>query len=232
MDRRQLLLAATGLAATAMTAPAWASDSAEVVKAQVEATLVRFFELGGDVTRGMTPPKVFISFTPQLSWVNPACTELHSVAWSQCPPPFQDLIAGWAKGAEMTPEVFFGEVFNAFLVPHELSHCIDTYRGQADDQSLLYQNEIHANRVAVAFWLAQEGGEARMARLMKACSVVLSNLPNPVPEGQDKVAFFNANYEALGGNPPAYGWYQFRMFLDAWDARKEADLQTLLLHKA
>jgi hypothetical protein len=232
MDRRRLLLGATGLAATAMAAPVWASDTAEVVKAQVEATVVRFFELGGDVTRGMTPPKVFISFTPALSWVNDPGTELHSVAWSQCPPPFQGLIASWAKGAEMTPEAFFGEVFNAFLVPHELSHCIDIYRGQGADRSSLYQAEVHANRVAVAFWLAQEGGEARMARLMKASAVVLSNLPSPVPEGQDKVAYFNANYEALGDNPPAYGWYQFRMFLDAWDARKEADLQTLLLHKA
>ena len=232
MDRRRLLLAATGLAATAMTAPAWASDTAEVVKAQVEATVARFFELGGAVTKAMTPPKVFISFTPALSWVNDPATELHSVAWSQCPPPFQALIADWAKGAEMTPEAFFGEVFNAFLVPHELSHCVDVHLGRADDNNLLYQNEVHANRVAVAFWLAQDGGEARIARLMKACGVVLSNLTSPVPEGQDKIAYFNANYAELGGNPPAYGWYQFRMFLDAWDARAEADLQTLLQHKA
>lgn len=202
------------------------------MKAEVETTVSRFFELGGDVTRSMTRPKVMVSFTPQLSWINESATEIHTVAWSQCPPPFQALIADWTKGAAMTPEAFFGEVFNAFLVPHELSHCIDFYRGVMDDRARLYQNEVHANRVAVAFWLAEKGGEDRMARLMKDCAVVLSNLQSPVPEGQDKIAYFNANYEALGGNPPAYGWYQFRMFLDAWDARAEANLQTLLLRKA
>ena len=41
-------------------------------------------------------------------------------------------------------------------------------------------------------------------------------LPDPVPAGQDPRAYFEANYEALGADPMAYGWYQGAFMRAAW----------------
>jgi hypothetical protein len=113
-----------------------------------------------------------------------------------------------------------------------MSHFVDAKRNNLRNGGRLYDGEVHANRVAVAFWLTQPGGKARMERLMSAVEIVESHLPSPVPEGQDRIAYFEANYEKLGSNPPAYGWYQFRMFLDAWALRDDKDFKTLLAQGA
>lgn len=67
---------------------------------------------------------------------------------------------------------------------------------------------------------------------MRVVEIVEGNLPNPVPAGADKVTYFNTNYRDLGFNPPAYGWYQFRMFLDAWALRDEKDFIALISRTA
>jgi hypothetical protein len=49
-----------------------------------------------------------------------------------------------------------------------------------------------------------------------------------VPPGADKAAYFNEHYLALLDDASKYGWYQFRMFLDAWEKRDEADFDALV----
>ena len=236
MDRRLFLAALAGLAATpalAQTADPASDAAVAAIQTEVEDIVARFMAAAGDLVAGFATPKVVISFTEQLSWIEEDGSAVHTAAWVQAPPDFQSLFASWLGDAPpMTPDKFFSEVFNAFLVPHEMSHFVDAKRGHLDNGGRLYDGEVHANRVAVAFWLGQPGGEARMQSLMQAVAVVEGNLASPVPEGQDRITYFQDNYAALGGNPPAYGWYQFRMFLDAWDKRAEKDFHTLLAEGA
>ncbi|MDV6330092.1 hypothetical protein [Asticcacaulis sp. 201] len=231
MDRRIFLSGLTALIATS----ARADDAAAVatIQSAVEQIVAQFMISAGDLVKGFATPKVVVSFTPELSWIKPDGTEVHTAAWVQCPPDFQGFIASLlGPTPPMAPGLFFGEVFNAFLVPHEMSHFVDAKRNNLRNGGRLYDGEVHANRVAVAFWLGQPGGRARIERLMAAVAVVESNLPNPVPDGQDRIAYFQDNYEKLGSNPAAYGWYQFRMFLDAWALRDEKDFKTLLAQGA
>ena len=233
-DRRLIM---GGLAAL-LTLPNWvhaedapqsvASDVA-VIKGEVEAIVSRFMARAGAALSAFKAPSVVIEFTPELSWISDDANTIHSVAWSQCPPDFQGLIASWLGASSPMPAShFFSEVFNAFLVPHELAHFADVKRGYRGDRAKFFEGEVYANRVAVAFWLGEPGGRERMEKLMQTVAIVASHLPNPLPTGQDKIAYFNANYEALGSNPPAYGWFQFRMFLDAWELRDEKDFKALI----
>ncbi len=234
LDRRLVLGSLASLLALPVAVhaedvlPAVTPDVA-AIKAEVEAIVARFMTRAGAALAAFKAPAVVIEFTPELSWISEDGNTIHSVAWSQCPPDFQGLITAWVgDNSPMPAGHFFGEVFNAFLVPHELGHFADVKRGYRGDRAKFFEGEVYANRVAVAFWLGEPGGRERMEKLMQAVAIVESHLANPVPAGQDKIAYFNANYEALGSNPPAYGWYQFRMFLDAWELRDEKDFKALI----
>lgn len=217
---------------SAFAAPALShspAPSVATIQAEVDSIVRRFLSEAGPVAAGVKAPRAILAFTPQLSWVKDDGSELHTAAWSQCPPELQAFFAGLLGDPRpMAPQLFFHEVFNAFLVPHEMSHIVDARRGRIRNGGRLYDGEVHANRVAVAFWRTQPGGEARIQRLMSAVETVWLNLPTPVPANADRVAYFQENYEALLANPAAYGWYQFRLFLDAWDRRNESDFRTLL----
>ncbi|MDQ1193873.1 hypothetical protein QE419_002639 [Brevundimonas vesicularis] len=63
---------------------------------------------------------------------------------------------------------------------------------------------------------------------MAAVRTVWETMSSPVPLGADRVTYFQDNHSALLSDPSAYGWYQLRMFLDAWDRRDEDDFRTLL----
>ncbi len=128
----------------------------------------------------------------------------------------------------MAAPQFFHDVFNVFLVPHEMSHFVDAKRGRLKNGGDFYGGEVHANRVAVAFWLGETGGKERMARLMNVVAQALGRMDTPVPPGADKARYFNEHYLALLDDASKYGWYQFRMFLDAWERRDEADFDALV----
>lgn len=231
MHRRTFLAMAALLTAT----PAFArvDDPLATVQAEVEDIVRRFMIEAGPIVKDFPTPRVVLSFTPALSWIKEDGSEIHTVAWSQCPSDFQGFIASLLGQPPIAdPAWFFSEVFNAFLVPHEMSHFVDAKSGRLENGGRLYDGEVHANRVAVAFWLTQPGGEARLSKLMDVVRVVQGNLPNPVPVGEDRVAFFQKNYAALGANPAAYGWYQFQMFLDAWALKDQKDFKTLLAEGA
>ncbi len=222
-------LVATGRARAA-DAPASAPAPTIVpIQAEVEHIVARFMIRAKAFLPGVKAPKVVISFTPQLSWIEDDGSAIHTVAWSQCPPDMQGFFAQiLGKTPPMPPAQFFHDVFNTFLVPHEMSHFVDARRGHLKNGGNFYGGEVRANRIAVAFWLKEKHGRARMEKLMNAVAVAESNLPSPVPAGQDKVAYFNANYLDLLNDPSKYGWYQFRMFLDAWDQRDTSDFDKLL----
>lgn len=233
VDRRAVLatwmLAGWGIArADAGGAPAASSDVG-AVQAEVEAMVARFMARASAVLPGVAAPKVVIAFTPQLSWIEEDGSAIHTVEWSQCPPDMQGFFASLlGETPALPPPQFFREVFNAFLVPHEMSHFVDARRGHLKNGGDFYRGEVHANRVAVAFWLGETGGRERMARLMNVVAQALARMDSPVPPGADQAAYFNEHYLALLDDASKYGWYQFRMFLDAWEKRDEADFDALV----
>jgi len=202
---------------------------ADAVRREVEAIVSRFVARSRTLLPGIQAPKVVISFTPQLSWIEDDGSAIHTVEWSQCPPEMQGFFASLlGKNPSMPAPEFFHEVFNAFLVPHEMSHFVDHRQGHLTNGGNFYGGEVHANRVAVAFWMGEPGGKERMARLMGVVKQALARMASPVPAGAEKAAYFNAHYMELLDDASKYVWYQFRMFLDAWDQRDKSDFDTLL----
>lgn len=229
-DRRAALVTLLSTACGIATA-ATSSDPAAVsaVRIEVEAIVTRFMARASAFLPGTKSPKVVIAFTPQLSWIEEDGSAIHTAEWSQCPAGMQGFFASLLGDAPtMPPAKFFHEVFNAFLVPHEMSHFVDARRGHLKNGGDFYGGEVHANRVAVAFWLGEPGGKERIARLMDVVAQALVRMNSPVPQGADKAAYFNENYLALLDDASKYGWYQFRMFLDAWEKRQEADFGALV----
>jgi hypothetical protein len=231
IDRRALLAALIWTAAGgSLAAPAAASPATTpAVQAEVEAIVSRFMQRAQPVLPGVAAPKVVVSFTPQLSWIEEDGSAIHTVEWTQCPPPMQQFFAGLLGDApSMPPARFFHEVFNVFLVPHEMSHFVDARRGALKNGGDFYGGEVHANRVAVAFWLGEPGGRERLARLMDAVAKAHARMDSPVPTGADKAVYFNEHYLALLDDASKYGWYQFRMFLDAWEKRDKDGFEHLV----
>ncbi|MDY0747726.1 hypothetical protein SNE35_24700 [Paucibacter sp. R3-3] len=227
-DRRAICVALLAAVCAPSRAAAPASGVADI-QTEVQGIVSRFMTRASSVLPGVPAPRIVISFTPQLSWIADDGSAIHTVAWSQCPPGMQGFFAGLLGDAPpMSAPEFFHEVFNAFLVPHEMSHFVDARRGHLKNGGDFYGGEVHANRVAVAFWLGEPGGGERMARLMDAVTQAHGRMSSPVPAGQEKATYFNENYQALLDDASKYGWYQFRMFLDAWDQRNAAGFDTLL----
>lgn len=229
LDRRAFL--ASGLA-TALAVGQAANGSPlaiEAARIEVEAIVARFMARARATLPGVNVPMVVIAFTPQLSWIEEDGSAIHTVEWSQCPPGMQGFFASLLGDTPAMPAaVFFREVFNAFLVPHEMSHFVDARRGNLKNGGDFYRGEVHANRVAVAYWLGEEGGRERMARLMDVVEQALAHMVSPVPAGTDKAVYFNDHYRSLLGDASKYGWYQFRMFLDAWEKRDSDDFEALV----
>ena len=92
----------------------------------------------------------------------------------------------------------------------------------------LYDNENVANRFAVAFWRTQPGGEPFLAELERLATRAAANLPDPTPAGADPIAYFGANYQALGRDPIKYGYYQFRFMRDALRDRAGLDFARMV----
>jgi hypothetical protein len=174
-------------------------------------------------------PEVIAKSTLQLSVFSSTNMTITLPAWSETPPPIQGLMNSIASPAGlMSGRQLFSSVFNWFLIIHELTHWLEFNLAWRARKLDLYDTEVRCNRVAIAFWMKREGGPQRLATLMQTLAKAESVLPSPVPVGQDARAYFNTHYQELGANPPAYGWYQFHMFLAAWAQRDEADFPQLI----
>ena len=116
----------------------------------------------------------------------------------------------------------FSEIFNSLLVSHELGHHLQWLSGR--NRTLdNWQLETEANQIAIAYWSIAPEGDAPIATRVTNFERFLGSLPNPVPAGTDAHAYFEANYEQLGSDPAAYGWYQGAFMRTAWANRHERD---------
>jgi hypothetical protein len=117
----------------------------------------------------------------------------------------------------------FGELFNELLVPHELGHYLEIMSRRIEMLDH-WQSELEANQIMVAFWMRDPESAKKFPLRIENATRYLRTLKNPVPPGQDARAYFNQNYDKLGYDPAAYGWFQGELIQTAWKLRGERDL--------
>jgi hypothetical protein len=175
------------------------------------------------------PPAVRLYTTPPFSFY-----EKRTVTegrFSELPPPVQENIKQWASftSNQSSGESLFRDMFYRFFFVHELGHWVQArvvaVRGRtegkiSDADEDTYQNEIQSNRIAVAWW--REHDPTYLARLVADFRQIESHMPNPVPQGKDKVQYFVENYDKLTNDPNAYGWYQLDLVITAYDQPQES----------
>ncbi|MES2523479.1 MAG: hypothetical protein V4617_12320 [Gemmatimonadota bacterium] len=171
-------------------------------------------------------PGVDVRNTPQLISFQSTPNRIVVPLWSTSPPEMREVFRTFAGGSAADAERFFQVLFNRFLIAHEAGHWFQA-RGNRRETTL-YANEDAANRLAVAFWRTQPGGEQFLAEVERLVTRAAAALPDPTPAGQDPVAYFGANYQALGADPLKYGYYQFRFMRDAVRARGTLDFAKMV----
>jgi hypothetical protein len=166
-------------------------------------------------------PAVQIRNVPQLILFSQSANQVVVPWWDALSPEMRATFRTFAGGGETEAEHLFRAFFNRFLIAHEAGHWFQARANRRE--ATLYANENMANRLAVAFWRTQPGGEPFLAELERLATAAAANLPDPTPAGEDPVAYFGANYRTLGADPLKYGYYQFRFMRDALRDRAQLD---------
>lgn len=174
------------------------------------------------------PPTVVVDTSAVLIYYNPSFKRIGVPFWEAVDAERKVVFSVFAGGDPEAGEVLFRASFNKFLVAHEAGHWLQHWGEMLEFRGNLFAGEAHANQVAVAFWMTQPGGEAFLEALEPMFQVAVDQLPDPTPPGEDPVEFFNRNYVELGPDPMRYGYYQFRMMLDAVQQRSTLTLDGLI----
>ena len=143
--------------------------------------------------------------------------------WRTLPPSIKGFLDQWAAHdmPGKSGQALFDQLFNGFLVGHELGHWVEDQSGRLDTVDF-YEAEIEANQFAIAS-AALDPATARPRAATVGQFSYLRTLPNPVPPGRDVRGYFNAHYWTMSTeNPVAYNWYQGRFMQEAWDRREHA----------
>jgi hypothetical protein len=171
-------------------------------------------------------PTVQIRNMPQLIMFDGPANQVVVPWWDTTPPEMRAVFRTFAGGGDREAEHLFRAFFNRFLIAHEAGHWFQARANRREPT--LYANENMANRLAVAFWRTQPGGDAFLAEAERLAARAAANLPDPTPAGEDPVAYFGANYHALGPDPLKYGYYQFRFMRDALRDRAALDFSRMV----
>lgn len=149
--------------------------------------------------------------------------------WQELPPPIQGLFAAWA--AKETPgedgQALFDDLFNGFLVAHELGHWVGDWSGRWKTLDR-WDSELEANRFAIAFAALDPATAAKLEKTVSSFAFI-RNGPGPVPAGQDQRRYFNDKYDIMSTTKPVdYSWFQGRLMQLAWERRRDASFCDLV----
>lgn len=152
----------------------------------------------------------------------------HEADFTTLPPPMQQIWNGWASYTTDEPngEALFKDMFYRFFMVHELGHLIahrviqglpEPQDKETSDnlQNNLLSGEYEANRIALSWF--REYDPEYLTRLIGDFRRIKAKLPNPVPAGLDPRRYFSDNYDKLGVDPVAYGWFQLYMVISVYD---------------
>ncbi|MBP1631482.1 MAG: hypothetical protein H6Q15_2375 [Bacteroidetes bacterium] len=143
--------------------------------------------------------------------------------WEELYPTQKEIFVRW-KGNDA--EEFFTSLFNWFFIPHELGHFI--LLTNPDLNLTPYESERRANMFALSFLLNENGNEEKIRYIEKSLEEILKRLPKIDFENMSEKDYFNANYNKLGNNPDAYGYFQFKFILDLLKTKEKITIKNLL----
>ncbi len=173
-------------------------------------------------------PKIVVRTHPGMIAYFPGEQSVHLSRWADLPAPITGTLAAWAAEGTLglSAEQQFAEVFHSLLLPHELGHYLQHASGRLARLDR-WASEVEANRIAIAFWQLDPAEAQRLPARIDNFIGFLGNLPSPVPDGSEPREYFNANYERLGDDGPAYGWYMGGLMRTAWQERSRTDFCAL-----
>lgn len=223
--------AASELRSADPATPATAQTDAEVLQ-YASAIRDRFLDAIRDC--GIEPryhPGVRIQNHPGLVsflWQGADQGHVALSTWQEQPEPVQGLLHAWAAHGTlgMSPGQLFNEIFQRLAVPHELGHYLQHMSGRIAGIDR-WTSELEANRIGIAYWQDDPDTADGLPQRIENFTTFLASLPDPMPEGADARSWFNDNYEAIGGDSEAYGWFQGRLMQEAWRLRDEQDFCAL-----
>ena len=185
-----------------------------------------------------TPPKVMLDAGTGVSFFSYGQQTVHEAQFSDLPAPMQDIWKQWSGYTtdEPTGKALFDDMFHRFFFVHELGHWMasQVIAGLPDSEMAVvaknegnnaWDREIAANRIATAWF--REHDPQYLAKLVADFRTIQAHLPDPVPAGVDKKTYFTENYQTLGQDPMAYGWYQLQMVLLVYDEPARSFQQVL-----
>ena len=221
----RFILASLSLASVTFAVPAPSQPLIDPVQQRALTIRDRFIsamKVCGD-RPGIVPGVVVKTDASMVSYM-PRDHALYVSRWSELDPQIQGLVAAWAAQGTLglKPDQMFGEIFNDLLVAHELGHYLQDSSGRLQKLDS-WDSEVEANRIAIAFFQLKQKDRTLLPKRIENFTRFLTTLPNPVPSGETPHAYFVKNYEKLGGDPQAYGWYQGAFMQTAWASRGERD---------
>ncbi|ADL01322.1 hypothetical protein [Brevundimonas subvibrioides] len=153
---------------------------------------------------------------------SPDDRSIHLGRWADLDTDSRGVIEAWASKGTMglSPEQMFSETFNSIMAPHELGHFLQDISGRSASLGM-WDGELEANRIAVAFWAMQPGADGRVVERVGNITPLMDDVPDPVPAEEDPKAFFETHYDAfMRGedgplNPVTYSWFQARLLTTA-----------------
>lgn len=184
------------------------------------------------------PPKVMLDAGMGVSYFSYGDQTVHEAQLADLPAPMQGIWNQWAAYTtdQPTGKALFDDMFHRFFFVHELGHWMASQviaglpNGEMsviakNEAGHMWEREVAANRIAVAWY--RERDPQYLAKLVRDFRSIQAHLPNPVPAGIDKKTYFTDNYQKLGADPLAYGWYQLQMVLIAYDEPARSFQQVL-----
>lgn len=184
------------------------------------------------------PPKIMLDAGMRISVFSAGDQTVHTAQFTDLPAPMQGIWKQWSSYTSDEPngKALFDDMFHRFFFVHELGHWMDSHviAGLPDREMRVvakkeaankWEGEITPNRIAVAWY--REHDPQYLAKLVADFRRIQSHLPNPVPAGMDKKTYFTDNYQKLGTDPMAYGWYQLQMVLVVYDEPARSFQQVL-----
>lgn len=175
-------------------------------------------------------PTAVLNTTPYLIFWDDSSQTANMPIWQQVIPQQKQFFIALNNNNEAEGLRMFGLFFNGFYLPHELAHAVEwhlVFHTKKRKSQGYYLSEYFANTLAIIYW-RQKGRTTELEACYKFAKQMIAQLPNPVPAGQDKIAYFNSNYERLISDPFSYGYYQFSQFVEIYEKKALPSFQEYL----
>lgn len=152
--------------------------------------------------------------TEALVYYAPKADKVVASLYHQLPEQSRLFFETYSQSEDEARELF-AYFFNGFFIPHELGHAL-VARHNLHDPKQMYWEELEANQIAMNYWHSL-GKTDELAKCYAFARGFLAQVPDPVPEGEDRISWFNANYWELGKQPEKYGYFQFGQFVELYE---------------